>query len=343
MRRAAFGAPLALGLAAVWLAGAAAAHEVRPGYLELHEREAGRYDVLWKLPARGDLRLALDARLPERCEDGPHTAHFEGGAWLARWSTTCAGGLAGGSIAIDGLAATRTDVLVRIEWADGRVATTRLTPDAPGFEVRGAAGPGEVARTYLALGVEHILLGVDHLLFVLALLFLVADTRRLVATITAFTVAHSLTLTVATLGWLHVPQAPVEAAVALSIVFVAAEVARGGAAAGDLSHRRPWLVAFAFGLLHGLGFAGALRDVGLPDHAIPLALLCFNVGVELGQLAFVANALALLAGAARLVPALRARASDAWAVSARLARPSAYAIGPLAAFWLLERTLGFWG
>jgi hypothetical protein len=184
---------------------------------------------------------------------------------------------------------------------------------------------------------EHILLGADHLLFVLALLFLVASWPRLLGTVTAFTVAHSLTLAAATLGLVRVPQAPVEAAIALSIVFVAAELVHGAAGRPALAARRPWLVAFAFGLLHGLGFAGALREVGLPEDAIPAALAFFNVGVELGQLAFLAVVFALLAVARRL-----GSAPDTWAVVARVARPAAYAVGIPAAFWLVERTAGFW-
>jgi hydrogenase/urease accessory protein HupE len=315
---------------------------VRPAYLELREQSPGAFDVLWKTPARGDERLAIDPRLPARCRDGPHVGRIADGAWVERWRTTCTGGLAGGTIAVDGLAATRTDALVRIEWAGGASATARLAPDSASFPVAGAAGRGQVLGTYLALGVEHILLGADHLLFVLALLFLVSSGRRLVATITAFTAAHSLTLSAAVLGWVHVPQVPVEAVIALSIVFVVAEVARGArGAAPDLARRSPWIVAFAFGLLHGFGFAGALRELGLPAHAIPLALFSFNVGVELGQLAFVTAALALLAAAARVAGRTR-RVIDTWGIADALALPASYAMGPLAAFWLIERTARFW-
>jgi hydrogenase/urease accessory protein HupE len=190
-----------------------------------------------------------------------------------------------------------------------------------------------VARTYLALGVEHILTGFDHLLFVLALLLIVKSARRIVATVTAFTVAHSLTLAAATLGFVHLPQPPVEAAIALSIAFVAAEIVHGLDGRPGLTARAPWLVAFAFGLLHGLGFAGALAEIGLPQSAIPLALLCFNLGVELGQLAFVVALLACLA--------LARRARIPWP---RAARPlPAYAIGALAMFWVIERVAAFAG
>ncbi|MDX1648281.1 MAG: HupE/UreJ family protein, partial [Myxococcota bacterium] len=212
---------------------------------------------------------------------------------------------------------------------------------APAFVVAGATTWTAVAGTYRGLGVEHILLGVDHLLFVLALVFLVANGRRLVGTITSFTVAHSVTLALATLGVVHVSAPPVEAVIALSIVFVAAEVLHGAAGRPGLAARQPWLVAFAFGLLHGLGFAGALREVGLPQDAVPAALAFFNVGVEVGQLLFVATVLSVLAVASRLLAGRGARPGP-WAVAARVARPAAYAIGIPAAFWLIERTAGFW-
>ena len=182
-----------------------------------------------------------------------------------------------------------------MERIDGTAQTVRLTPAEPGFTVVAAPGALEVARTYFALGVEHILAGVDHLLFVLGLLFLVGSWGRLIGTVTAFTVAHSLTLAAATLGLVYVPQKPVEAAIALSIAFVAADILRTDDARKSLTRRAPWIVAFVFGLLHGLGFAGALSDVGLPEHAVPLALLFFNLGVELGQLLFIACALPLAA------------------------------------------------
>jgi hydrogenase/urease accessory protein HupE len=218
-----------------------------------------------------------------------------------------------------------------VELADGAVQTVRVTPDAPSFTVAAAPTAGAVARIYLALGVEHILLGVDHLLFVLALLILVPAARTLLWTITAFTLAHSLTLAAATLGWVAVPPPPVEAAIALSIVFVAGEIAHGARGRPGLSARQPWLVAFAFGLLHGFGFAGALHEIGLPQRAIPLALLTFNLGVELGQLLFVGAVLA----AAALLSRLPVRAPSGWRSAA------AYGIGAVASYWLLERLASF--
>lgn len=327
------------GLAAALLALALAtpragrAHELRPGYLELRETAPEVFAVLWKVPARGESRLALRPVLPERCTPvGTPAATMTGDAWVERSTVRCPGGLAGERLAIDGLAGTLTDVLVRLAPAGGATQTVRLTPSAPEFVVERAPGRLAVARTYLWLGVEHILLGFDHLLFVLALLILVGPTRRLVATVTAFTVAHSLTLAAATLGLVRVPSQPVEATIALSIAFVAAEIVHARQGRISLTERQPWLVAFAFGLLHGLGFAGALSDVGLPAQAIPVALLFFNVGVEIGQLAFIAAALA--AGAVARRPGVR---PPPWGW-----RVPAYGIGALAAFWTIERVAGFW-
>jgi hydrogenase/urease accessory protein HupE len=309
------------------------AHEVRPGYLAVRQTDAESFDVLWKVPARGDLRLSLQARLPESCRElAPRSSYLGSGASTERWSVSCPGGLTGHSITIDGLSGTMTDVLVRLERTDGTSQVKRLSPSAPSFVVEASPSALQVAGTYLGLGVEHILLGIDHLLFVLALLILVGGGRRLVATVTAFTVAHSLTLGAATLGLVNVPQAPVEAIIALSIVFVACEIVHARQGKPGLTQRWPWIVAFTFGLLHGFGFAGALTEIGLPAQAVPLALLFFNVGVELGQLLFIAAVGVVLAVARYL-----ALPQPAWAW-----RVPAYGIGTLAAFWSIERVVGFW-
>lgn len=320
------------------LAPAAAAHEVRPGYLELRQGEGETWSVLFKVPAKGDRRLGIYLALPGSCALEPAPARLAGGGYVERGTARCPDGLTGHAVSIAGLPETRTDVLARVQRADGATQTARLTPDSPSFEVVAAPGAWAVARAYAGLGVEHILLGVDHLLFVLALLFLVGGWGRLVATVSAFTAAHSLTLAAATLGWIRVPQAPVEAAVALSIVFVAVEVLQRGGGRAGLAEHRPWLVAFAFGLLHGLGFAAALRELGLPENAIPLALAAFNVGVELGQLAFVA---AVFTGLG-LVRSLASSEVSTWTMVGRLARPAAYGIGIVAACWLIDRTLRLW-
>jgi hydrogenase/urease accessory protein HupE len=311
----------------------ASAHEVRPAYLEVREVAPGTYDVLWKVPARGDtMRLALYARFPADAKTiGEARGMFSNNAHVDRWRLQRPGGLAGQTVTIEGLAATKVDALIRITDRDGITQTLRATPDEPSVVITAAASPWKVSRTYLILGFEHILLGIDHLLFVLALLLLVKGWKKLLTTITSFTLAHSLTLAAATLGFVHVPGPPVEACIALSIVFVAAEIVRGRQGKPGLTERAPWVVAFTFGLLHGLGFAGALSDVGLPQHAIPLALLFFNIGVELGQLAFIAAVLGVVAGARRFP----VRVPDwSW-------RVTPYAIGSAGMFWVIQRIVAF--
>lgn len=361
-------------------AGSACAHEVRPAYLELTERAPGEFDVLWKVPALGGVPLAgeeipheqpapADNSGPTRtmscgCPEPtmaqlsrgvlpvhpsmPRDAKAIGlprterlfGAEIKQWTIRVPRGLDGWEVTVHGLSATMADVLVRIQLADGRVVSRMLRPDAPSFtftpEVAGPAAGG-----YFRLGVEHILLGIDHLLFVLALVLIVRGVGLLLKTITAFTVAHSITLGLATLGVVNVPSAPVEAVIALSIVFVAAEIIRSRRGQPGLTERSPWLVAGVFGLLHGFGFAGALSEVGLPANDIPLALLWFNVGVEAGQLLFVAVVLVVIAlGRAilhRLTPLILSPQSSA---ALRLLPP--YAIGSVAMFWAIERALAIW-
>jgi hydrogenase/urease accessory protein HupE len=327
---------------AALLAQPAISDELRPGYLEMRQTSPGAYSLLFKIPARGeDSRLAIYVKLPEGTQDAglPRTS-FSDGAYVERRTIRRDGGLVGQAVSIDGLSATSTDVLVRVESLEGAIQTERLSPTKTSFVIQAVPGAGEVAATYLRLGVEHILFGFDHLLFVLALVILVRDWRRVAITVTAFTIAHSITLAAATLGFVNVPGPPVEATIALSIVLVSVEIlnARGGKP--SLTTRLPWLVAFSFGLLHGFGFAGALAEVGLPQHAIPVALLFFNLGVELGQLAFVAAVLTAgglfrTAMALRLEPALIQRTVN------RLEVIAAYAIGTVATFWLIERTSAF--
>jgi hydrogenase/urease accessory protein HupE len=327
---------------AAWLPFAAEAHEIRPGYLEVRQVEAETFDVLWKVPARGEYRLRLHARLPKECQGAPNQGSFVGGAFVERWRAQCPGGLVGRTIDIEGLSATRTDVLARIEWSDGTTQAVRLTPEQTSFVAKTAPGSLEVSKTYFVLGVEHILLGIDHLLFVLGLLFLVGNWKRLVATVTAFTVAHSITLAAATLGLVHVAQAPVEATIALSIMFVAAEIIHGGHGTPHLATRAPWLVAFVFGLLHGFGFAGALQEIGLPQKDVPLALLLFNIGVEAGQLMFIAAFVGAFSIMTRLVRRPGSHDHGPWLSETLIRTPVAYAIGSLAAFWTVQRVTGFW-
>jgi len=312
----------------------AGADVFRPAYLEINERPDRHYDIFWKVPSLGGgTRLSAYVRLPDtaRVTREPRVVEIDG-AWNERWQVHVPDGLVGQEIEIEGNAVGVTDVIVRVVRLDGSSQVERLPIDRPRFEVKPPVGQGEVAWSYLVLGVEHILGGTDHLLFVLALLLIVRGGRRILATVTAFTVAHSITLVGATLGWMHVPGPPVEAIIALSIAFVAMEILHGLDGHPGLTARAPWVVAFSFGLLHGFGFAGALEEVGLPQTAIPTALLMFNVGVEVGQLIFVAAFLVL-----RLIAshALRGPAPP-W-----LARATSYGIGTVAMYWVIERILGF--
>jgi HupE / UreJ protein len=314
----------------------AAAHRLSPAYFGLNETTPDHFAAEWKVSIPGGLADALEPQIPSGCTvDGSVRRYVVDDARLMHADLACDGGIAGKVFAVAGLAGTATDVLLRIGYLDGTSFTHRLVPDAPSVLVPAQPGFLEVVKTYLMLGIEHILLGVDHLLFVLALVLLVDGFGRLVATITAFTIAHSITLAAATLGFVSVAPAAVEATIALSIVFLAVELARRhlpGTHTEDgldtLTWRYPWIVAFTFGLLHGFGFAGALAEVGLPVKAIPVALLFFNLGVEIGQLMFV---LAVV-GTLWLAHRFHARAPQ-WTP-----RAAAYAIGIIAAKWLFERT-----
>ena len=322
---------LALGACCVLLAAAAQAHEVRPAYLELTERSTGEFGVLWKVPMRGDARLSLTPAFSGHTEvRGPVRSQVANGASIQQW-TLLAPELRGQQLTLEGLEGTMTDALVRIGFADGTIWTQRLTPRAPASEIPRRQTGWSVAGQYLLLGVEHILGGVDHLLFVLALLLVTVGGAQLVKTITAFTVAHSITLGLAALGVVHVPAAPVEAVIALSIVFVAAEILRARAGEPGLASRAPWLIAFVFGLLHGFGFAGALGAIGLPQSHIPTALLFFNCGVEIGQLLFVCVVL----GGLRLLRGLKPQ------LPVVVARSPAYAIGGVAMCWFMQRVAAF--
>jgi hypothetical protein len=314
--------------AALWivllLAGfvTAEADEFRPAYLQLRQLDATTYDVLWKVPA---IDASTTLRVRPVFPAGTRTltepvSSFASNAAVLRWKVTADGGLTGKVIKFPGLAETRIDVLVRLERSDGTEQLGRVLAVDPRFTVTASPGPFEVVQTYTLLGIGHILLGFDHLLFVLALLLLVQGARRLIAT----------------LGLLYVPGPPVEAMIALSIVFVASEIVHGRQGRPGLTQRYPWIVAFAFGLLHGLGFAGALAEVGLPQASIPLALLFFNVGVEIGQLLFIAGVLLLLALGRRILVLAGSRELPEW-----LMRIPPYAIGGMASYWVFERVAAF--
>jgi len=328
--------PIALFLAWIHVGvGPAVAHEVRPAYLEIRETSSDLFDVLWKVPAKGDQRLALHLAWPEDVRHViPVGASLEDGAYLEWARIQRPGGIPGTLIRVDGLESTITDVLVRVEYLDGSTQVTRLTPDRPSFEVARRPSGMEVARTYLILGVEHIWLGIDHLLFVLSLCILVRGWGRLVKTITAFTLAHSLTLSGASLGFVRVPGGPVEAMISLSIVLVAVEIVRKERGRPGSASRWPWVVSFAFGLLHGFGFAGALHEIGLPQTAIPVALLCFKLGVEAGQILFIGAVMAVSG-----VAVSAARTLGKPSIPAKWKVVGAYGIGGVAAFWFMERSL----
>jgi len=314
----------------------ASAHRLSPAFFGLSETESNVFSAQWKVSISGGLAAALEPRVPDGCViAGTVRTYVVDDARVQHARMDCADGLRGKLFAINGLPGTDTDVLLRIDYLDGSSFTHRLVPEEASVPIPQRANTFDVIRTYLVLGIEHILLGIDHLLFVFALLLLVRGVGRLIATVTAFTVAHSITLGAATLGFINVPSAPVEATIALSILFLATELARGrgarlsGPEPPSMTNRFPWVVAFSFGLLHGFGFAGALSEIGLPAQAIPLALLFFNVGVEIGQLTFIA-AILVIAWILRHASAPIPR----W--SPKLA---AYVIGSVAAFWVFERTV----
>jgi hypothetical protein len=328
MKRAGLISVLLLAMASV----TAFAHEVRPAYLELHEVSASVFHVLWKTPMQGELRLALSPEFSGRTQIlTPTATRRTNNAAVQTWEVKALDPLRGQSVRIAGLDGTMTDALVRVEFADGTNWTQRLTPGQPAALIPAHESGLAVAGVYLGLGVEHILRGIDHLLFVLALLIITGGGWKLVKTVTAFTVAHSITLALATLGFVHVPQRPVEAVIALSIVFVAAEILHRRQGRAGITARAPWIVAFTFGLLHGFGFAGALSEIGLPQGQIPLALLFFNLGVEVGQLLFIAAVLSFIAVIRRIrMPFPR------WAELV-----PAYAIGSVAMFWVIQRATAF--
>ena len=285
-----------LALTLLFISGAAVqAHEMRPAYLEIRESEPEVYDVVWKVPARGfNERLGLYLRFADDVSTvGEPITAFMAGSHIERRKVTRDGGLTGTAITIDGLSGTYTDVLLRIERLDGTRITHRMTPIQPSYVVEARPGKLRMAWTYVVLGMEHILVGIDHLLFVLGLMLIVKDRWTLIKTITSFTIAHSITLGIATLGYATAPLPPLNAAIALSILFLGPEIVRSWRGETSLTIHYPWVVAFVFGLLHGFGFASGLSTTGMPAAEVPLALLFFNVGVELGQLSFVFLALAL--------------------------------------------------
>lgn len=311
------------------------AHEVRPAYLQIDEIGPGRYQLLWRTPVIAGMRLPVLLRLPDEIDEvaGPVVQELSDSLVERRLIDAGIQGLAGKRIEFVGLQATITDVLVRVQTLDGTHSTTLVHPSLPWLDIATSQGPFAVAGAYLSHGIQHILFGYDHLLFVLGLILIVRTTRMLLLTVTGFTVAHSITLSLATLGFVHVPGPPVEACIALSILLLASEILRREKGQPSLTATWPWAVAFSFGLLHGLGFASALIDIGLPHGDVPLALLAFNVGVEIGQLIFIAAVLSVIRLAKQFL------ISDS--LEFRLKTVTAYGIGTVAAFWVIERLASF--
>ncbi len=323
-----------------WLAGlmialcalaSSRAHEIRPAYLDLRETAPGRYEVLWWTPVLSGMPLPLVLQMPEGVRDlrAPQTDELTDSRVERRSIDAGPVGLEGKRIDFLGLQLTITDVLVRIEQLDGAHSTELVHPSRPYIEIPAPRGALATATVFLTRGIEHILFGSDHLLFVLGLLLIVKSPWMLVKTISAFTIAHSITLAVATLGYASIPAPPLNASIALSILFLGPEIVRSWRGETSFTIRHPWVVAFAFGLLHGFGFASGLAAIGLPRGDIPLALLMFNIGLEIGQLAFVAMILLLV----RAFKVIDMR----WPVWVEWA--PAYVVGSLGAFWTIERVV----
>jgi hypothetical protein len=318
-----------VGVCVTLFAAIASAHEARPAYLELKEAAPGQFSVIWRIPVLAGMRLPVALALPDGVKNlsEPNVEELADSVVEHRSIDAGSAGLSGGHIGFPGLQWTIADVLVRVELLDGRKWTTIVHASQPWVEIAASQSWAGVVGTYVLQGIRHILFGADHMMFVLGLLLIVKDRWMLTKTITAFTLAHSITLAIATLGYANVPVAPLNATIALSILFIGPEIVRSWRDESSFTIRRPWMVAFAFGLLHGFGFASALTGAGLPRHELPLALVSFNVGVELGQLGFIALMLAL----ERSFRILEVH----WPRWAR-ALPG-YTVGSFGAFWTIQR------
>ncbi len=317
-------------LIAALLALPAQADELRPGYLEFTQQDAKHWKLVWKAPVLGGLATRTKPAFPDFCTQSPPQARVEGLVLVAESRLTCSKNLAGSQVGLAGMDAAFTDALLRVAPLGRPVQAARLTQDKAMVEIALVPDGWEVARSYFVLGIIHILEGYDHLLFVIALVLLIGRFGMVVKAATAFTVAHSITLVGSTLGLVGLAQAPVEALIALSIVFLAVEIVKQNPEAPNLAERAPWIVAFLFGLIHGFGFAGALREIGLPESDVPTALLTFNLGVEAGQLVIVAAVMLAITALRRFAPARLRTATVA----------STYAIGITASFWFIERLIG---
>ena len=306
------------------------AHQFAPALLQLTELDSGQVDVRWKQPISRVVGSHLQPVLPADCAMASEsTTVKEKTGLVSSWTVSCPAGLAGSTVRIDGISGSRADALLRIIRVDGSVDSQLLTAEEASYTVGDIPSSFDVAMDYIELGADHILTGWDHLLFVLALVLIIGWGSALLWTITAFTVGHSITLAVAALGFVSMPPAPIEVGIALSILYLAYELMQKSAGKPTLVVRYPWFIASAFGLLHGMGFAGALTEIGLPANEIPLALFAFNIGIELGQLAFVVAVLMMMMIIRRL-PLV----TPAWGQAV-----PAYFIGSMAVFWILERVV----
>jgi hypothetical protein len=320
---------LAVALLFIVQAAGVRAHPMAPSLLEVTESETGWAEVTWKTPITRTPGWEMRPRLPSFCKpvDLPTLERVKTGI-VEKWEVECSGrSLEGATIDVEGIDRSRTDVLLRVSLADGRSFRTVLRPASPSFVVPERERARDVMKAYVRLGFEHILAGIDHLLFVLGLIVLVKGGRKLIGVITAFTLGHSSSLSLAALGWIRIPSTPVDLLIAMSIFILGVELLRDPARKPGLVRRYPWAMTTGFGFLHGLGFAGALVEVGLPAGEIPLALFSFNVGIEIGQLLFVF--VVLLNGAALRLLAFQ---WPSWST-----RATAYAVGSLASFWLVDR------
>jgi hypothetical protein len=305
----------------------AAAHPLDPILFELHEHADGEVDVLWKASRAQVPGVELLPILPPECRRiGDIASSDDHEAVVQRWTLDCSPhGLAGLTVGVSGLES--TDALLRVELAGGAIDRRVLGVDHPSAVIAAAPTRFDVARDYARLGSEHIGTGLDHLLFVFGLLLLAGGARALFATITAFTLGHSVTLALAALQIVSVPQLPAEIVIAGTIYILAVELARPAGPGETLLRRRPWAMAFAFGLLHGLSFAGALRAAGLPATDVPLALFSFNVGIEAGQLVFVTAVLTCMAATRTM--------RESWPAWTRLV--PVYVMGTTACYWMILR------
>ena len=316
-------------LALFYAASAAHADELRPGYIEFSQRDAQHWRLVWKAPMRGGVTPATQPVLPNGCAVvGEPVRALATLAVVTTADVRCKQDVAGKSIGLSSFSASQTDVLVRVAPLGRPVQAMRLTADTPMVVIQAKPDRWQVAKTYFVTGIDHIIFGYDHLLFVVALVLLLSGLWTVAKAVTAFTVAHSITLIGTTLGFLGLPQRPVESVIALSILFLAVEILKKNPEQPRLSERIPWVVAFGFGLLHGFGFAGALNEIGLPESDVPTALLTFNLGVEAGQLAIVL-------ATAGVLTLLRRFAAVAAPVAIRAAT---YGIGIISAYWFIERT-----